>query len=137
VSDPIYSIYSRKKYRTLIWRSKVNKYFLAAFALPLFGCASPAPSNLIESSRAITVQLQTAPDGRVYRIETQTGKTSWLDGSIFRTVSEPTMPQLVIGKVYRGEDGTTTYRYEGTGKLEKWGLERYNTNPPKDAPPQK
>lgn len=36
-----------------------------------------------------------------------------------------TMPQLEVGKVYRAEDGRSTYRYVGEGKLEKWGLERY------------
>jgi hypothetical protein len=35
------------------------------------------------------------------------------------------MPQLEVGRVYRAEDGRTTYRYAGDGKLEKWGLERY------------
>lgn len=37
------------------------------------------------------------------------------------------MPQLEVGKIYRAEDGRTTYRYSGEGKLEKWGLERYFT----------
>jgi hypothetical protein len=61
----------------------------------------------------------------VYRIDTRTGKTSWLDGSIFKDVAEPTMPTLLVGKVYRAEDGTTTFKYEGGGRLKRWGLENY------------
>jgi hypothetical protein len=71
-------------------------------------------------SYADLFQLHTAPDGRIYRIDTRTGKTSWLDGGTFREVAEPSMPQLVRGKVYRGEDGKTTYRYSGDGRLEEW-----------------
>jgi hypothetical protein len=55
-----------------------------------------------------------------------------LDGGTFREVAESVMPQLVPGKVYRGEDGKTTYRYSGDGRLEKWGLDRYIL--PSEAP---
>jgi hypothetical protein len=58
-------------------------------------------------------------------MDTRTGKTELLEGTVFREVSEPGMPQLVVGKVYRGEDGKSTYRYQGEGKLESWGLDRY------------
>ena len=115
----------------------MKRFILISCALTLFGCASPRPSLATENSQSETFQLHTATDGRVYRIETRTGKTHWLDGSTFRAVSEQTMPQLEIGKVYRGEDGTSTYRYEGVGKLEKWGLDKYNTQPQINTPTQR
>ena len=90
------------------------------------GCATTNPEP-IENSRTPTdhFQLQTGPDGRVYRIDTRTGKTSVIEGVTYREVSEQGMPQLVVGKVYRAEDGVSTFRYEGNGKLEKWGIEKY------------
>lgn len=99
----------------------MNKYLYIACVLVLAGCASPSKSPTTITSQVEGFQLYTASNGRVYRIETGTGKTTWLDGLTFRPVTEPTMPQLTVGKVYRGEDGTTTYRYEGAGRLEKWG----------------
>lgn len=112
----------------------MNRYLFFAFALVLSGFASPATDPSTSSPPAETFQLHTGPDGRVYRIDSRSGKTSWLDGVTFREVSEQTRPQLVVGKVYRGENGSDTYRYEGNGSLEKWGLDRYNINPPQDAP---
>jgi hypothetical protein len=70
-------------------------------------------------------QLHTASDGRVYRIDTRSGKTSLLEGASFREVSEPGMSQLVVGKIYRSEDGKSTFRYSGDGKLEPWSLDKY------------
>jgi len=75
-------------------------------------------------------QLHTAPDGQVFRIDVRTGKTSFLEGGIFREVTEQTMQQLTVGKVYRAEDGRSTFRYVGDGRLEKWGLDRYNIPAP-------
>ena len=115
----------------------MNRYFLIACVSTLVGCGSPGQNSIMTSLQTEVFQLHTAPDGRVYRIETRTGKTSWLDGSIFRPVTEPTMPQLAIGRVYRDEDGTSTYRYEGAGKLEKWGLDRYNTSPQQNISSQR
>ena len=75
-------------------------------------------------------QLHTAPNGQVFRIDVRTGKTSFLEGGIFREVAEQTMQQLTVGKIYRAEDSRSTFRYVGDGRLEKWGLDRYNTPAP-------
>lgn len=100
---------------------------LAAALVAVAGCTtSPAP----DTSRALAAdpfRLHTGPDGRVYRIDARTGKTSWLDGTSFRDVAEQGMPQLVVGRVYRAEDGVASYRYAGNGQLEKWGLDRYSS----------
>lgn len=106
--------------------------FLLTLVLPLLlvACAS-APGAHPPTE---VFQLHTAPDGRVYRIDVRNGKTSFLEGGTFREVSEQTMQQLTVGKVYRAEDGKSTFRYAGDGKLEKWGLDRYNIP---DAPSQR
>lgn len=105
-------------------------FVVLSAAIVLGGCATPSTDR----SSTENFQLHTGPDGRVYRISAVSGKTSWLDGSTYREVIEQTMPQLVVGKVYKGEDGKATYRYDGSGKLEKWGLEHYMINPSQDAP---
>ena len=106
------------------------KRYLPLICIMLFvACASPRPSSDMTSQSIDMFQLHTGPDGRVYRIDSRTGKTSWLDGSTFREVAEPTMPVLVVGKVYRGEDGTSTFKYEGGGRFVKWGLDRYFIDP--------
>lgn len=115
----------------------MNRNLLFACALVLVGCASPGMNSFTASSSTENFLLHTGPDGRVYRIDSRTGKTSWLDGSTFREVTEQKMLQLVVGKVYRGEDSSLTYRYEGSGRLEKWGLDRYDIKPSQDAPSQK
>lgn len=115
----------------------MNRYLFFACALVLVGCASPSTDSTTAIGLTEKFQLHTGPDGRVYRIDSRTGKTSWLDGSTFREVTEQTMPKLVVGKVYRGEDGSVTYRYEGGGRFEKWGLDRYNIKPSKEVPSQK
>ena len=97
--------------------------YILAFQLLLAACASAPGGPLLAEG----FQLHTAPDGRTYRIEVHTGKVSFLEGGTFREVPEQTMQQLTIGKVYRAEDGKSTFRYAGDGKLEKWGLDRYNT----------
>lgn len=115
----------------------MNRYLCFACVLVLAGCASPAPDSSNVTSSAENFQLHTGPDGRVYRISSRTGKTSWLDGSTYRDVAEQAMPQLIIGKVYRGETAGTTYRYEGGGRFEKWGLDRYMIKPSPDGSSQK
>ena len=96
--------------------------YILALQLLLAACAS-APGGPLTAEG---FQLHTAPDGRIYRIDVRTGKISFLEGGTFREVSEKTMQQLTVGKVYRAEDGKSTFRYAGDGKLEKWGLDRYN-----------
>lgn len=92
----------------------------------LAGCLLLAVFQSIQAAEtANSFQLITASDGRVYRIDTRTGKTELLEGTVFREIAEVGMPQLVIGRVYRGEDGKSTYRYLGEGKFESWGLDRY------------
>jgi hypothetical protein len=95
----------------------------------LFGCASTPTNTAISNPSSESFQLLTTTDGRVYRIDTRTGKTSWLDGSTFHEVKEQKMPQLVIGKVYRAEDGKSMYRYEGGGKFIEWSLDKYDITP--------
>ena len=119
------------------WRNGMNRYLFFACVIVLGGCVSPGTDSTIASSSTENFQLHTGPDGRVYRISSQSGKTSWLDGSTYRDVTEQTMPQLVVGKVYSGESADITYRYEGGGKLEKWGLDRYMIKPSQDVSPQK
>jgi hypothetical protein len=114
----------------------MNRYLFLVCTLILSSCATPSPSSNVAISSSDQFQLHTGPDGRVYRIDSRTGKTNWLDGPIFREVTEPTMPFLVIGKVYRGEDDASTYKYEGGGRFVKWGLDRYYTAP-QDKPSQK
>ena len=106
---------------------------LLALMLVLTSCATTGATPSGAHSAQDMFQLHTAPDGHVYRIDTRTGKTSWLDGGAFREVAEQTMPQLVVGKVYRAEDGKSTYRYSGEGRLEKWGLDRYVIPPDKPS----
>jgi hypothetical protein len=62
-----------------------------------------------------SLRLHTVPDGRVYRIDIRSGKTNLLDGGSFREVAEPGMPQLVVGKVYRSEDGKSTFEHGAQG----------------------
>jgi hypothetical protein len=106
--------------------------FFLTLVLPLLLAACASAPGATQPTEGF--QLHTAPDGRVYRIDVRTGKTSFLEGGIFREVSEQAMQQLTVGKVYRGEDGKSTFRYAGDGKLEKWGLDRYNIP---DAPSQR
>lgn len=113
-------------------KRRVLSLFIACVSL-LAGCVETAP----KPPEADVFQLHIGPDGRIYRIDTQTGNTNWLDGTTFRAVAEPAMPQLTIGKVYRSEDGTSTYRYQGTGRLEKWGLDKYNSAPQQNTPAQR
>ena len=114
----------------------MKNYPLLVCMLVLCACASPSPSSNTTFPPADSFQLNTGPDGRVYRIDSRTGKTTWLDGSTFREVAEPTMPVLIVGKIYRGEDGTSTFKYEGGGQFVKWGLDRYFVAP-QDKPTQK
>lgn len=104
---------------------KMKCQFFRTLALTLFltACASPPGTS---PSPTEGFQLHTGPDGRVYRIETRTGKTTFLDGGVFREVPEVAMQQLRVGTVYRAEDGKATFRYSGNGLLEKWGLDKYN-----------
>lgn len=117
--------------------NKMNQYLCFAFILILGGCALPGTNSSIATSSGENFQLHTGPDGRVYRISSRTGKTSWLDGSTYREVNEQGMPQLVVDKVYRGEIDGDTYKYQGGGKLEKWGLDRYMIKPSSDVSKQK
>lgn len=103
----------------------IASLFLLATAI-VTGCASTRPDTIADSSPpADHFTLQSGPSGQVYRIDRRTGKTSVLEGAAYREVSEQGMPQLVVGKVYRAEDGVSTFRYQGDGKLEKWGIEKY------------
>lgn len=118
-------------------RDQVKRIVVVACISLLAGCVTTGQKTSVVDQQIEAFQLHTAPDGRVYRIDTRTGNTSWLDGTTFRAVAEPTMPQLAVGKVYRGEDGTFTYRYQGSGKLEKWGLDKYNSAPQQSTPGQR
>lgn len=115
----------------------MTKIFLVACLSLLVGCTATVQKASSADQQTDSFQLHTAPDGRVYRIDTRNGNTTWLDGASFRRVIEPTMQQLGVGKIYRGEDGISTYRYEGSGRLEKWGLERYNISPQESKPTQR
>ncbi len=99
----------------------IRNIFILLVVSSFVACASPPKATTVGDS----FQLYTAPDGQKFRINTRTGKTYMLQGGTFREVNESTMPQLVVGRVYRSEDGKSTYRYAGDGKLEKWGLDRY------------
>ncbi len=69
-------------------------------------------------------QLISTQDGRVFRIDKQSGKTVLLEGTSYKNINEPEMPSLEVGKVYRIEDNQMV-RYAGKGKLEQWGLDKY------------
>lgn len=69
-------------------------------------------------------QLMSAPDGRVFRMDKQTGKTVVLESTTYQNINEPGMPTLEVGKVYRIEDNQTV-RYIGKGQFEPWGLDKY------------
>lgn len=71
-------------------------YLLIIYLLLLSSCVSSHPNTSLSND---IFQLHTGPDGRIYRIESQTGKTFWLDGSTYREVAEPTMP--VLGACWR------------------------------------
>jgi len=86
----------------------------------LAACASQPPSQPTPDF----FELRNASDGKTYRIDRRSGRTAVLEGGIFKEVPEPSMPQLVVGKVYRSEDGKATYKYNGEGRLERWGLDR-------------
>jgi len=99
-------------------------------AIPLFlvlstllvGACATAPSA---PDSGDIFELRHASDGQVYRMDRRTGRTVVLTGGVFKDIPEPGMTQLVIGRVYRAEDGKGSYRYNGQGKLELWGLDRY------------
>ena len=110
----------------------MQRFLAITLTLAMCGCASPDKPTTNRTNDQF--QLHTAPDGRVYRIDKTSGASLWLDGVNFRAVGEPTMPQLVVGKVYRSEDGTTSYRYQGVGLMEKWGLDKYNKPTPQETP---
>ena len=91
-------------------------------SLTLGACSSQPPA----ATTTDTFELRNASDGKMYRIDRRTGKTVVLDGTSFKEVPEPGMPQLVVGRVYRAEDGKASYKYLGEGRFERWGLDRYN-----------
>lgn len=115
----------------------MNRFLFIACASLLVGCVTTGQKAPVAAQPTEAFQLHTAPDGRVYRIDTRSGNTNWLDGTEFRAVAEPAMPQLAVGKVYRAEDGISTYRYEGAGRLEKWGLDKYNSALQQNMPGQR
>lgn len=100
---------------------KLRTALFVLITLCLLACGTQPTTALKDG-----YQLFTAADGRVYRIEYSTGRTMLLEGSSYKEVSELAMPQLTLGKVYRAEDGKTTFRYSGNGKFEPWGIDRYN-----------
>jgi hypothetical protein len=102
--------------------SKISMLLLLVFV----GCTSQQSVSKTSES----FQMYTGPDGRVYRIDTRSGKVSWLDKDIFREMSDQKMPQLVIGKVYRGEGDDPNYmwKYQGNGKFEEWNMDKYFIN---------
>ncbi len=104
----------------------------ALVAILLSACASSDPKS---RSAPDSFQLLTSQDGKTYRIDRGTGRTWLLDGAGFREVAETSMPQLVVGKIYRGEDGKATFRYAGLGQLEPWGLDRYFRSDPSNIKP--
>ena len=90
--------------------------------LTLGACSSLPPA----ATTTDTFELRNTADGKIYRIERRTGKAVVLDGASFKEVPEPGMAQLVVGRIYRAEDGKATYKYLGEGRFERWGLDRYN-----------
>lgn len=77
-----------------------------------------------QQDNAPRYQLLSTQDGRVFRMDNQSGKTVILEGTSYKAINEPEMPSLEIGKVYRIEDNQTV-RYTGKGNLEQWGLDKY------------
>lgn len=90
--------------------------------LTLGACSSQPPT----ATSTDTFELRNSSDGKIYRIDRRTGKTVVLDGASFKEIPELGMPQLVVGRIYRAEDGKTSYKYLGEGRFERWGLDRYN-----------
>jgi hypothetical protein len=71
-----------------------------ALTIVLAGCASAPPTTTSSSSFSENFRLNTATDGRVYRINNQTGEV-WevVDGALKR-IGEPKAEMLQIGRKY-------------------------------------
>ena len=87
----------------------------------LVACALPPATSVATD----LFDLRVTADGKAYRLNRNTGNVSVLESGIFKEIAEPGMPQLVVGRIYRAEDGKTTFKYLGDGRMERWGLDRY------------
>jgi hypothetical protein len=94
----------------------MKRYLIFACALVLIGCVSPGPGTTSSKLPGENFKLHTGPDGRVYRINNQTGDV-WLviDGSL-RRISEPKAELLQKGKKYFIEDNFSM-TYLGKGRF--------------------
>lgn len=94
----------------------MNQYFFLAFSLILAGCMSPGLGSGTTKSSGDNFQLNTGPDGRVYRMNNQTGEV-WVavDGALKR-IHETKVEPLKIGQKYFIEDNFSII-YLGNGKF--------------------
>lgn len=87
-----------------------------ALAIVLAGCASTTPTITSSNSSSENFRLNTGADGRVYRINNQTGEV-WevVDGALKR-IGEPKAEMLQVGKKYFIENNFSM-TYMGNGRF--------------------
>lgn len=87
-----------------------------ALTLVLVGCASTIPSTTSTNSSSENFRLNTGADGRVHRINNQTGEVWEVVGGALKRISEPKAEILQIGKKYFIENNFSM-TYLGNGKF--------------------
>lgn len=93
------------------------RYLTIPLVLVLFGCAtSPMPGNSITNKGQEIYQLNTGPDGSVYRINLNTGEVWVIEGDELEKIEELKSVRLEIGKKYFIEDNFSMI-YLGKGKF--------------------
>jgi hypothetical protein len=91
-------------------------HLIIALTLILAGCASATPINTSSNLSSENFRLNTSADGRVYRINNQTGEV-WevVDGALKR-IGESKAEMLQVGKKYFFENNFSM-TYLGNGKF--------------------
>lgn len=94
----------------------MNRHFFLVLGFILAGCTSLGPGSGTTKSSGDNFQLNTGPDGRVYRINNQTGEV-WVavDGTL-KKIHETKVEPLKIGQKYFIEDNFSII-YQGKGKF--------------------
>ena len=87
-----------------------------ALTIVLAGCASTPATTASSSSSSENFRLNTATDGRVYRINNQTGEVWEVADGALKRIGEPKAELLQVGRKYFFENNFSM-TYLGNGKF--------------------
>lgn len=87
-----------------------------ALTIILAGCASAPPTTTSPASSSDKFHLDTATDGRVYRINNQTGEMWEVADGALKRIGEPKAEILQVGRKYFFENNFSM-TYLGNGKF--------------------